>query len=121
MQQARATLRRIGLQLIEERRSEVIDEMRGKSGAGGDGEKSMLERDLLSVLGTSLPPPSPNTHPVFIRSSTNHSQIKLLPFPIAPNVNRGDLMSDLHTDGGGTRNDVDGTDVDFICACKVSC
>jgi len=57
-QQARATLRRIGLQLIEERRSEVIDEMRGKSGvaAGGDGEKSMLGRDLLSVLGTSLSP-----------------------------------------------------------------
>jgi len=120
MQQARATLRRIGLQLIEERRNEVIDEMRGKSGvgavAGGNGEKSMLERDLLSVLGMS--PSSPKYTPY---SPTNHSQIKLLPFPIAPNVNRGDLMPDLHTDDGGTRNDVDGADVDLIYACKVSC
>jgi len=44
-----------------------------------------------------------------------NSKIKLLLFTLTPNVNGGDPMPDLHTDGGRARNDVGGIDMDFIC------
>jgi hypothetical protein len=44
-------MRRIGLELIEERRSEVIAEMQAAGGKNGiDGDQTVLGRDLLSVL-----------------------------------------------------------------------
>ncbi|KAJ7164713.1 cytochrome P450 [Mycena crocata] len=53
MTQAHATMRRIGLELIEERSRAVIEEQRqvlsGKSG-DIDGDKTILGRDILSVL-----------------------------------------------------------------------
>jgi hypothetical protein len=52
MAQARATMHRIGMQLIEERQRAVMDDMRsgaGKSVDGIDGDKTK-GRDLLSVL-----------------------------------------------------------------------
>ena len=55
MNQARATMRRIGLELIEERRSEVIAEMQTAGGKNGiDGDQTVLGRDLLSVLSKSI-------------------------------------------------------------------
>jgi hypothetical protein len=55
MDQARATMRRIGLGLIEERRSEVIAEMQAGGGKNGiDGDQTVLGRDLLSVLSKSI-------------------------------------------------------------------
>jgi len=50
MTQARATMRRIGLELIEERRSEAIAEMRAAAAGDVDGDRSVLGKDLLSVL-----------------------------------------------------------------------
>ncbi|KAJ7202836.1 cytochrome P450 [Mycena pura] len=54
MTQAHATMRRIGLELIEERSRAVIEEQRRVlSGAGDlkiDGDKTVLGRDILSVL-----------------------------------------------------------------------
>ncbi|KAJ7134340.1 cytochrome P450 [Mycena epipterygia] len=53
MTQAHATMRRIGLELIEERSRAVIEEQRqvlsGKA-SGIDGDKTILGRDILSVL-----------------------------------------------------------------------
>ncbi|KAJ7175393.1 cytochrome P450 [Mycena filopes] len=53
MTKAQETMRRIGLELIEERSRAVIDEHRqvlsGKNG-GIDGDKTILGRDILSVL-----------------------------------------------------------------------
>ncbi|KAJ7366544.1 cytochrome P450 [Mycena albidolilacea] len=53
MTQAHGTMRRIGLDLIEERSRAVIEEQRAVlSGKGGeiDGDKTILGRDILSVL-----------------------------------------------------------------------
>jgi len=51
MNQARETTRRIGLELIEQKRSEVIAEMQTADGKNGiEGDKTVLGRDLLSVL-----------------------------------------------------------------------
>jgi hypothetical protein len=44
-------MHRIGHELIEEKRSEVIAEMQAAGGASGiDGDKTLLGKDLLSVL-----------------------------------------------------------------------
>jgi len=51
MNQARETMRRIVLELIEQRRSEVIAGVQTAEGKYGiDGDKTVLGRDLLSVL-----------------------------------------------------------------------
>ena len=60
MTHARETMQRIGMELIEERRSEVVAEMQGAGNNGEkcgriDGDKTVLGRDLLSVLGMFSP------------------------------------------------------------------
>lgn len=60
MTHARETMQRIGMELIEERRSEVVAEMQGAGNSGEkceriDGDKTVLGRDLLSVLGMFSP------------------------------------------------------------------
>lgn len=51
MDKARATMQRIGLELIEERRCEVIAQMEAAGGRDGiDPDKTVLGKDLLSVL-----------------------------------------------------------------------
>ena len=72
MNQARETTRRIGLELIEQKRSEVIAEMQTAAGKNGiEGDKTVLGRDLLSVLSMSTSYPYPFSHRSFY-----HSQIK---------------------------------------------
>lgn len=53
MAAAHATMRRIGLELIQERRGAVTNEMREKKTMLLDGNKTILGRDILSVLSTS--------------------------------------------------------------------
>ena len=57
MQQAQATMRKIGMELIEQRRAAVAAELERaaeKSSASAiEGDKTAFDRDLLSVLGTS--------------------------------------------------------------------
>ncbi|PBK74625.1 cytochrome P450 [Armillaria solidipes] len=50
MAAAHATMRRIGLELIQERREAVTNEMREKKTMLLDGNKTILGRDILSVL-----------------------------------------------------------------------
>lgn len=51
MKRAQETMRRIGMELIEERRGEVGVEMGAvRGGIRVDGGKTVLGRDLLSVL-----------------------------------------------------------------------
>ncbi|KAK0222053.1 cytochrome P450 [Armillaria fumosa] len=50
MTAAHATMRRIGLELIQERREAVTNEMREKKTMLLDGNKTILGRDILSVL-----------------------------------------------------------------------
>ncbi|KAK0464724.1 cytochrome P450 [Desarmillaria tabescens] len=50
MTAAHATMRRIGLELIQERRQAVTNEMREKKPMLLDGNKTILGRDILSVL-----------------------------------------------------------------------
>ena len=51
MNRARATMERIALELIEERRCEVVAEMEAAGGRDGiDPDKTVLGKDLLSVL-----------------------------------------------------------------------
>ncbi|KAK0188253.1 cytochrome P450 [Armillaria mellea] len=50
MAAAHATMRRIGLELIQERRDAVTNEMREKKPMLLDGNKTILGRDILSVL-----------------------------------------------------------------------
>lgn len=63
MAEANATMRRIGTQLIEQKRTELASEK--SSGSMGsteieiEGDKTTLGRDLLSVLSKSPPPSSP--------------------------------------------------------------
>ena len=62
MKQAQETMQRIGLGLIEERRHDVATELensKAKSKDGStaiDGDKTILGRDILSVLSTPLLP-----------------------------------------------------------------
>jgi hypothetical protein len=72
MTQAHETMRRIGLELIEERSRAVIEEQRqvlsGKSGEI-DGDKTILGRDILSVLSESpkCPPIHISSHLQYVR------------------------------------------------------
>ena len=52
MQQAQATMRKIGMELIERRTSAVAEaEKTGEKTTAIEGDKTVFDRDLLSVLG----------------------------------------------------------------------
>ena len=53
MQQANATMRRIGTELIEQRRAAVAaeSEQAPEKASAIEGDKTVFDRDLLSVLG----------------------------------------------------------------------
>ena len=53
MQQAQATMRKIGMELIEQRRAAVAaeSEQAPEEASAIEGDKTVFDRDLLSVLG----------------------------------------------------------------------
>ena len=54
MQQAQATMRKIGMELIERRASIGSEEKSTEKTSAIEGDKTIFDRDLLSVLGAYI-------------------------------------------------------------------
>lgn len=117
MTAARGAVRKIGLQLIEEKRNEVLAEMRSAGHAQAiDGDKTVLGRDLLSVLSTF---PS-SLSVIKYDADGGPSPLQYREFPSSADEHPGNSKPDINLHSSRVRNDLNSVIMDVILLGSIS-